>query len=218
MKDGFGKAVSRILSALLRAERIICLSSHYPGPARFRETWSGQLQGPLFGLAPDGVCRASSLTLRAVVSYTTFSPLPESLRTQAVYSLWYFPSGRLTASPPACIPKSAFLRRRLQVTRHRALWSSDFPPPSRRSGTEAILRLSKTIFIIPRNPRGATTETSKLQVPTSREIPNSKRQGADGCFGIEAWSFSGTWILGFGGFNPPLPNPCRGSNRGCGRN
>ena len=29
---GFGRAVSRILSALLRAERIICLCSQYPGP------------------------------------------------------------------------------------------------------------------------------------------------------------------------------------------
>src|SRR6266699_1140740 len=29
---GFGRAVSRILSALLRAARIICLCSQYPGP------------------------------------------------------------------------------------------------------------------------------------------------------------------------------------------
>jgi hypothetical protein len=102
-RNGFGKAVSRILSAPLRAERIICLSSQYPEPGRFRDTRSGQLQGPLFGLAPDGVCRASLLALRAVVSYTTFSPLPEFLRTTAVYSLWHFPSERLAASPPACI-------------------------------------------------------------------------------------------------------------------
>ena len=121
-KSGFGKAVSRILSSPLRAERIICLCSQYPEPVRFRETRSGQLQGPLFGLAPDGVCRASSLALRAVVSYSTFSPLPEFLRTRAVYSLWHFPSGRLTASPPACISD------RIGVTRHRALRSSDFPP------------------------------------------------------------------------------------------
>src|SRR5208282_860309 len=29
-KNGFGRAVSRILSALLRGERIICLGSRYP--------------------------------------------------------------------------------------------------------------------------------------------------------------------------------------------
>ena len=43
--------------------------------------------------------------------------------------LWHYPSGRLTASPPACIPPRAFLRRPRPVTRHRALWCSDFPPP-----------------------------------------------------------------------------------------
>jgi len=36
----------------------------------------------------------------------------------------------LSASPPACIPRPAFLRRPLRVTRHRALWCSDFPPPA----------------------------------------------------------------------------------------
>jgi len=39
-------------------------------------TRSGQLLGFLFGLAPDGVFRASALTLGAVGSYPTFSPLP----------------------------------------------------------------------------------------------------------------------------------------------
>ena len=32
IKNGFGRAVSRILSSLLRAERIICLSDRYPKP------------------------------------------------------------------------------------------------------------------------------------------------------------------------------------------
>ena len=58
------------------AERIICLSSQYPEPVPPYGTWSGPLQGPLFGLAPDGVFRASALTLGAVGSYPTFSPLP----------------------------------------------------------------------------------------------------------------------------------------------
>ena len=75
-KDDFGRAVSRILSALLRAERIICLSSQYPEPVPHCGTWSGPLRGPLFGLAPDGVFRASALALGAVGSYPTFSPLP----------------------------------------------------------------------------------------------------------------------------------------------
>src|SRR5260221_14171155 len=57
-------------------ERIICLGGHPRNLFRFHETRSGQLLGFLFGLAPDGVFRAASLALRAVVSYTTFSPLP----------------------------------------------------------------------------------------------------------------------------------------------
>ncbi len=57
-------------------ERIICLSSRYPEPVpRWRDR-SGPLRGSLFGLAPDGVFRAASLSLRAVRSYRTFSPLP----------------------------------------------------------------------------------------------------------------------------------------------
>ena len=35
---------------------------------------SGPLRSPLFGLAPDGVFRASALALGAVGSYSTFSP------------------------------------------------------------------------------------------------------------------------------------------------
>ncbi len=125
----FGRAVSRILSSPLRAERTICLSSQYPGPVPQCETWSGPLRGPLFGLAPDGVFRASALTLGAVGSYPTFSPLPfeipnlkSEIPKSAVCSLWHFPSGCLAASPPACIPDQ------IGVTRHRALWCSDFPP------------------------------------------------------------------------------------------
>ena len=74
--NGFGRAVSRILSSPLRMERIICLSSRYPEPVpRWRDR-SGPLRGSLFGLAPDGVFRAASLALRAVRSYRTFSPSP----------------------------------------------------------------------------------------------------------------------------------------------
>src|SRR5262249_6125042 len=75
--SGFGRAVSRILSVPPRREResFVSAASTRNLP-RFREAWSGSLPGPLFGLAPDGGCRASSLALRAVVSYSTFSPLP----------------------------------------------------------------------------------------------------------------------------------------------
>src|ERR1700716_3578983 len=77
MQDGFGRAVSRILSARIspRRESFVSAASTRD-PSHLRETWSGPLRGPLFGLAPDGVFHASSLALRAVRSYRTFSPLP----------------------------------------------------------------------------------------------------------------------------------------------
>jgi len=61
-------------------ERFICLC----GPTRDLGRCdpahgAGHAIGPLFGLAPDGACRASSLALGAVGSYPTFSPLPVAL-------------------------------------------------------------------------------------------------------------------------------------------
>ena len=61
--------------ALRRRESFV-LATDTRNLSRFRGTRSGPLLGFLFGLAPDGVFRAASLALRAVVSYTTFSPLP----------------------------------------------------------------------------------------------------------------------------------------------
>lgn len=45
----------------------------------------------LFGLAPAGVCPATHITVYAVSSYLTISPLP-ALGMQAVCFLWHFPS------------------------------------------------------------------------------------------------------------------------------
>lgn len=50
--------------------------------------WSGPLRGPLFGLAPDGVFRAPAITLGAVGSYPTISPLPEGRKELGSGRLW----------------------------------------------------------------------------------------------------------------------------------
>ena len=47
----------------------------YPESGGFLRAEASRFVNSLFGLAPDGVFRAASLTLGAVVSYTTFSPL-----------------------------------------------------------------------------------------------------------------------------------------------
>jgi hypothetical protein len=101
---------------------------------------------PLFGLAPCGVCHAPCITARPVRPYRTFSPLPAYFKGSAascfalanrasatacavrspgsfhpaVFSLWHFPSTGLESGRPG-------------VTWHIALWSSDFPLPSRLS-------------------------------------------------------------------------------------
>jgi hypothetical protein len=130
----FGRAVSRFLSALLRAERIICLSSRYPGPVPQGGTWSGQLLGPLFGLAPDGVFRASALALGAVGSYPAFSPLPAPLAKRRRFILCgTFRRHALRRGLPR-VSCASLLASAPQVTRHRALWCSDFPPPPDCSG------------------------------------------------------------------------------------
>src|SRR5204863_7563906 len=72
---------------------------------------------------PDGVFRASALALGAVGSYSTFSPFHGQSR--AVCFLWHSPSTSLST----CLPRVSNPPKR-KVTRHRALWCSDFPPPS----------------------------------------------------------------------------------------
>jgi len=51
-------------------------SSSLPGTHSGTDRTDGVNPGPLFGLAPGGVCRAIDLTVDAVSSYLTFSPLP----------------------------------------------------------------------------------------------------------------------------------------------
>ena len=80
--EGFWKGCkpnSVCLAQTSARERIICLGSQYPGPVPLARDESGPLPGPLFGLAPDGVFHASAITLGAVGSYPTFSPLPALL-------------------------------------------------------------------------------------------------------------------------------------------
>src|SRR5215813_41727 len=56
----------------------------------------GGVERSLLALAPGGVCRAGQVTLTAVRSYRTVSPLPRGAfrRPVAVYFLWHCPSTR----------------------------------------------------------------------------------------------------------------------------
>ena len=77
---------------------------------------------PLFGLAPGGVYHATPVTRGAVRSYRTLSPLPVPASRRAI-------GGLLSVA-------LSVASRRPAVSRHSALWSSDFP---RRDEPAAIL-------------------------------------------------------------------------------
>ena len=79
---------------------------------------------PLFGLAPGGVCLATSVTSGPVRSYRTLSPLPVLLaEPSAVFSLLHFPSPYDARVLPGTLPCGArtFLQRTLERTRQRSL-------------------------------------------------------------------------------------------------
>src|SRR4029078_4059472 len=81
---------------------------------------------PLFGLAPQGVCRASSVAGRAVRSYRTVSPLPDLRRGPAVCSLFHFPSRRRASPLASLLPVGArtFLSAPARRPREATAWSS----------------------------------------------------------------------------------------------
>jgi len=90
--------ISRVLSSdhgLHRSRRAVIplgaalprRSSSLPGSS------ASHAIAPLFGLAPDGVCRAVRVATSAVSSYLAVSPLPDLLaEPSAVCSLLHFPS------------------------------------------------------------------------------------------------------------------------------
>ena len=92
-----GLPISRVLSD--RAAFTARLDDHFSRPRRYRRRSCTRFAGravrdapsPRSGLAPGGVCRAASLSGHAVGSYPTVSPLPSSLRCQAVCFLLHCP-------------------------------------------------------------------------------------------------------------------------------
>jgi len=75
-------------------------------------------------LSRGGVCRALAVTSKAVVSYTTFSPLPDphaSFRPPAAIG------GMFSVALSLCYPSAKIACGRVGVTHHRAMPCSDFP-------------------------------------------------------------------------------------------
>ena len=125
----FGKAVSRILSAPNRsqAERIICLSSPYPEPACFRRRAASRCAVPYLALHPMGFSMPRRLRFERCALTAPFHPYPNrALRPDpgGIFSV------ALSVEEPSSSSPTCIRSPRKPVTRHRALWCSDFPLPA----------------------------------------------------------------------------------------
>ena len=175
MEDDFGRAVSRILSApKARGRESFVSAADTRNLSRLRGTWSGPLRGPLFGLAPDGVFRASALALGAVGSYPTFSPLPR-LRCRSRGGLIFCGTFRRDAS-----------RHRLPRLSHRR---PSFVGPGRLRG---IAPFGVRTFLLPRIASGkAILRPSKITVNITapRQFDKGVRTASrTPCFGLNSSS------------------------------
>ena len=94
---------------------------------------------PLFGLAPGGVCHAAPVASGPVRSYRTLSPLP-------------VPPGAIGGLLSAALSVGS---RRPGVTRHPALWSSDFPPAGEPASDPHSCAPHSRAFQSKRRRRGA---------------------------------------------------------------
>jgi hypothetical protein len=136
-RDDFGRAVSRILSAPKPFEGENHLSQQpIPGTCSAGRNVERATPGsPIWPCTRWGFPCLRACAWSGGLLPHLFTLTPISLPRPGRFNfLWHYPSGRLAASPPACIPWQTFLRRPPQVTRHRALWCSDFPPPPNCSG------------------------------------------------------------------------------------
>lgn len=98
----------------------------------------------LHGLARGGVCRAPSVTTRAVGSYPTLAPLPDPTFRRAIGGL---------LSVALSLARDRWFER-VGITHHRVLPCSDFPPGTPKWGCPAtVLPQRMTIDRIGVGPR-----------------------------------------------------------------
>ena len=87
------------------AERIIYLSGRYPEPGLRRGAGSSEV--PYLALHPMGFSVPPRLRLERWALTPPFHPYRRTCARRRSEFLWHFPSARLTAWPPACIPTLA---------------------------------------------------------------------------------------------------------------
>ena len=134
-RSGFGRAVSRILSAPLRVERTICLCSRYPESVSLSRNLERAAPGfPIWPCTRWGFpcLRACAWSGGLLPHLFTLTP-PSLPRARRFDFLWHCPSNpdKLSGSARVYLCFATVIDCRYRVTRHRALWCSDFPPPAR---------------------------------------------------------------------------------------
>jgi hypothetical protein len=118
-RSDFGRAVSRILSSLLRAERIICLGSQYPEPTRPKAGLKrAASRSPIWPCTRWGFPCLRACAWSGGLLPHLFTLTGDSCEPPAVYFLWHFPSNDPAHESAGALP---------DVIRHTALRSSDFP-------------------------------------------------------------------------------------------
>jgi len=151
---GFGRAVSRILSASLRTERIICLSDRYPKPVRFRGRGAGSSSVSNLALHPMGFSVPCCLRFTRCAFTAPFHPYHAiALAGDGGRSnfLWHCPSASLPTG-------------RLRVSQSNGLGLRSIAPCGVRTflpglAPGAILRPSKTGNKITGIPDFSSNET-----------------------------------------------------------
>jgi hypothetical protein len=98
---------------------LLTRSSFLPADVTGAPSCISKMLASLLGIAPGGGCRAVYVTVAAVRSYRTVSPLPDPGRSRAIGGL--FSVALFRVSP------------RMAVSHHPALWSPDFPRPRGRN-------------------------------------------------------------------------------------
>jgi hypothetical protein len=117
-----GRRISRVLSPASRGRTISLgpmspsASSSLPETVKARNLRGAGSPSSLLGLAPGGACHATDVAAGAVRSYRTVSTLPVP------------PAGAIGGLLSVALSVAS---RRPGVTRHPALWSSDFPRRAR---------------------------------------------------------------------------------------
>ena len=149
---GFGRAVSRFLSASLRTERIICLSSQYPKPVCLRNTGAGRPKWfPIWPCTRWGFpCRVACASRGALLPHLfTLTP---GLRRWRYNFLWHFPLKSFPTFPPRVSPVEPELR---------GIAPGGVRTFLPRLAPEAILRPSKTVANIKKGPSLTSPQTNQ---------------------------------------------------------